>query len=69
MMYSDDAAVINDLSFKLGRAIETLQAIENACILYLQLTVKGVSLTEEEIKRLVFIRDLATDTLKKEEVR
>ena len=64
-MYSDDATVINDLNWHLSQSIDSLQAIENACILYLQQTVKGSELSEDEIKRIIFIRDLATVGLKK----
>lgn len=64
-MYSDDATVINDLNWHLSQNIDRLQAIENACILYLQQTVKGTEMSEDEIKRIIFIRDLATVGLKK----
>ena len=64
-MYSDDATVINDLNWHLNQTIDSLQAIENACILYLQQTVKGLEMSDDEKKRIIFIRDLATEGLKK----
>ena len=67
-MYSDDATVINDLNWHLSQSIDSLQAIENACILYLQQAVKGSEMSEDEKKRIIFIRDLATEGLKKAKV-
>ena len=64
-MYSDDATVINELNWYLSQSIDSLQAIENVCILYLQQTVKGSEMSDDEKKRIIFIRDLATVGLKK----
>ena len=67
-MYSDDAAVINAINWHLEQSVDSLQAIENACILYLQQAVKGSEMSEDEKKRIIFIRDLATEGLKKAKV-
>ena len=68
-MYSDDAAVINAINWHLEQSVDSLQAIENACILYLQQAVKGSEMSEDEKKRIIFIRDLATEGLKKAKVK
>ena len=55
---------INDLAYRLGKSMEWLSAIKNACILYLQQDVHKIEMSEAEIKRIAHIRDMAAEGLK-----
>ena len=55
---------IDDLAYRLGQSMEWLSAIKNACILYLRQDVHGMEMSDDEIKRIAHIRDMATEGLK-----